>query len=279
MTIRPLSNRTQTVHGGLELAALSYHRATAQDAELFWRSGHGESAFDHSAFDALLAKHVRTSDDGIARVDYRAWTRVTADRVALRHYIDALAAADPVRLNRDEQFAFWVNLYNALAINIVLQIYPIASIRKINPTPLAPGPWKQPAVQISGIDLSLDDIEHAILRKGWGDARLHYAINCASTGGANLQARAWRGEDLSVTLDAAARAYVNHPRGARFYGNGLVVSSIYKWYATDFGGADPNVITHLAGFAAPLLRARLQATRRISRDQYDWSLNAVAVGS
>ena len=134
-------------------------------------------------------------------------------------------------------------------------------------------------MRVRGIDLSLDAIEQDILRKGWRDPRVHYAVNCASISCPNLPLRAWRGAGLSVALDAAARAYVNHPRGERFEGTALVVSSIYSWYAADFGGSDAAIIRHLAAFASEPLRKRLEATARIARDTYDWSLNATPARS
>ncbi|MFN9833799.1 MAG: DUF547 domain-containing protein [Phenylobacterium sp.] len=109
----------------------------------------------------------------------------------------------------------------------------------------------------------------------WRDPRVHYAVNCASFSCPDLPRRAWRGAGLQAALDEAARIYVNHPRAVRFEGDALVVSSIYRWYAEDFGSSDAAVIAHLARFARPPLAARLKASRRIARTTYDWSLNAV----
>lgn len=232
----------------------------------------GALTLDHGAFDSLLAR--RTSlQAGVVRVDYRGWKASAADRAALKAYIARLAGSDPTRLTRAEQFAFWANLYNAITIETVLAAWPVKSIRDIRPTPLSIGPWKARAVTVGGVGLSLDDIENGILRAGWRDPRMHYAINCASFGCPNLPRVAWRGQGLSARLDAAARDYVNHPRGARFEGDKLVVSSIYRWFAGDFGGDDKHVVTHLSTYAAPALKARLGKTDRIGGDAYDWTLN------
>ena len=271
MARRHLLARGLAIFGGL---ALGVRGASAQDVERFKSAGAGASVYDHAAFDSLLTKYARPSRDGIVRVDYAAWTRTAPDRAALRGYIDALSALDPPRLTRDEQFAFWANLYNALTLDVVLQVYPVASIRQIRPTLLSIGPWQKTVARVAGVDLSLNAIEQDILRKGWRDPRVHYAVNCASGSCPNLPLRAWRGAGLSEALDAAARAYVNHPRGVRFDGEALTVSSIYKWYKADFGGSDAGVIAHLARYAADPLRERLASTRRISHDHYDWSLNA-----
>ncbi|MFA7261716.1 MAG: DUF547 domain-containing protein [Caulobacter sp.] len=232
----------------------------------------GALTLDHGAFDGLLAR--RTSlQAGVVRVDYRGWKASAADRAALKAYIARLAGSDPTRLTRAEQFAFWANLYNAVTIDTVLAAYPVKSIRDIRPTPMSIGPWKARAVTVGGVALSLDDIENGILRAGWRDPRVHYAINCASFGCPNLPRVAWRGQGLSARLDAAARDYVNHPRGARFEGDKLVVSSIYRWFAGDFGGGDRPVLTHLSAYAAPALKARLGKIDRIGGDAYDWTLN------
>lgn len=273
-----ISKRALIVGGGA-LATAAHSSARAASTGPFSGHNSGNGVFDHSAFDALLAKFARESRDGIVRVDYTPWKRSHADRTSLRRYIDVLAAADPLNLSRDEQFAYWANLYNALTLDVVLAAYPVASIRKIKPTFLSLGPWKKMVVRVAGLDLSLDAIEQDILRKGWRDPRVHYSVNCASISCPNLPLRAWRGAGLSPALDAAARAYINHPRGVRFEGEALVVSSIYKWYAADFGGSDATVIRHLASFAAEPLRKRLNATARISRDSYDWSLNVIAARS
>lgn len=269
--------RRDVIAAGLALSASMVQAwpAGAQSLSRFVGRRAGADTADHRAFDALLARRARLAPDGIVRVDYRGWARSAADGAALDRYIDSLAGTDPLGLTRPEQFAYWANLYNALTLQVVLEAWPIRSIRDIRSSLLVAGPWKRNVVRVAGVDLSLDNIEHDILRPGWRDARVHYAVNCASYGCPNLPLRAWRGAGLGPALDAAARAYVNHPRGVRFEGRDLIVSSIYKWYADDFGGTDARVIAHLARYAAAPLRTRLQAADRISRDAYDWALNAV----
>lgn len=275
MDIRSPSQPSFTTRGGLELATLGPSNTSGKDLERFLSPVSGDDIADHAPFDTLLAKYARPSEDGIVHVNYREWTRVAADRVALRRYIDGLARMDPLRLRTEEQFAFWANLYNALILNLVLQHTPIASIRDIHPSTVSPGPWKLAMVQVAAIGLSLDDIEHAILRRRWPGPLVHYALNCAALGGPNLPLRAWRGVGLTTALEAAGRAFVNHPRGVHFDGSALVVSSIYKWYAADFGGSNRKVLAHLSAMAEPALRTRLQTSRRLVRYAYDWSANAV----
>lgn len=264
-------SRRDLVAGGL--VSVVAGPAAARDVAGFAANRSGSGTADHSAFDALLARRARNSRDGIVRVDYAGWRASAADRAALTAYIAALSRLSPLSLTRTEQFAFWANLYNAVTLDVVLDAFPIRSIRDIR-SGLLPGPWRRRLVSIGGVELSLDDIEHNILRQGWVEPRVHYAVNCASIGCPNLPLRAFRGATLGPALEAAARAFINTPRAVRFEDDELVVSSIYKWYATDFGGSDLRIIAHLARYADEPLRSRLQATTRISRDTYDWSLNA-----
>lgn len=232
-----------------------------------------EARLDHSVWGAFLGANVdETSADGVNRVRYGGVK--DEDRRRLDAYIAELAHADPGALNKKEAFAYWANLYNALTVDLILDHYPVKSIRDIKPSLLAMGPWKMVVVTVQGQALTLDDIEHGILRPAFKDPRAHYAVNCASIGCPNLRIAPLTGDNLDQELDDAARDYINHPRGARFDDKGrLVVSSIYKWFAEDFGGADQGVIDHLSRYAEPDLARRLKRAGAISSYDYDWTLN------
>jgi Protein of unknown function, DUF547 len=138
------------------------------------------------------------------------------------------------------------------------------------------GPWKAKIVKVSGIRLSLDDIEHVILRSLFKDPRVHYAVNCASFSCPNLLRDAFTATKLSDQLDGAAKAYVNSPRGIRVEGGKVIVSSIYSWYSVDFegfGGTELGVLEHLRHYAEPALRQTLEGVMKIDSYEYDWSLN------
>lgn len=236
---------------------------------------------DHSAWDALLGRYVTAAPDGVNRVDYGAWKASRADRAALDAYIAALERTRISALTRDEQFAAWANLYNAVTVRVILQRFPVRSIKDIhsegaglNPKALT-GPWLTKVVTVEGRRLSLDEIENAVMRPTFRDPRVHYAVNCASIGCPNLMPRAFRAATLDADLDAAARAYINHPRAVSVTGRGLRLSSIYDWYAGDFG-TPAQLRTHLLRYAAPELAARIRATDRIAGYGYDWKLNVRA---
>lgn len=260
----------------LSLLGLALTSTSARAAERLQRFSPVVSGFrtvDHRPFAALLEQFVRPAPGGVNRVDYRTW-RASADKVtALHAYISSLQSMAPEQLTRDEQFAYWANLYNAETLRIVLAAYPVKSILSIRPTLISIGPWKKPTLTVDGKSLSLDDVENGILRPLFRDPRVHYALNCASASCPNLNVSPWRGATLDRDLDAAARAYVNHPRGVRADGETLTLSTIYKWYRADFGDSDEAVLRHLSRFAAPPLQRRLSEHPKIGGYSYDWSLN------
>ena len=143
----------------------------------------------------------------------------------------------------------------------------------MSPGLFADGPWDKELVAVEGERVSLNDIEHRILRPIWRDPRIHYAVNCASVGCPNLYAEAFTGDRLEAQLDSAARAYVNNPRAARVEDGKLVVSSLYIWFGEDFGGDDRAIIAHLKRYADQPLTERLGGLKAIADHDYDWELN------
>lgn len=226
-----------------------------------------------AAWDDLLQRYLVNSPEGINLLRYSAIT--PADRARLDQFIAELAALPISSHNRAQQLAYWINLYNALTVKVVLDNGPVASIMDIDISPgfFSNGPWDKKLLRIEGEAISLNDIEHRILRPLWRDPRIHYALNCASLGCPNLGAKAYTAKDMEARLDAAARAFINHPRGVRFEDGDLVASSIYDWFREDFGGGEAGVLAHLSQYAAPALKKRLAEHGRLNRTTYDWRLN------
>ncbi|HEY8071171.1 MAG TPA: DUF547 domain-containing protein [Methylocystis sp.] len=267
-----------TIYATCFLALTLCGAARAQEAaDIFRTPAIGSSlTVDHSIWDRLLKTYVKPNVDGLNRVDYAAFK--SGGEAELKQYIEQLETVDPQTLDRAEQFAFLANLYNAKTIEIVLDKYPVKSIKDISLggglfATFTGGPWKAKVLKVMGVDLSLDDIEHGVLRPLFKDPRAHYSVNCASVGCPNLQRQAFTGASLDAQLDAAAKAYINHPRGASLIQGKLVVSSIYEWFKADFGGSDQGVLAHLRKYAAPELKAKLEGVKAVSDNRYDWSLN------
>lgn len=228
----------------------------------------------HSVWNSLLRDYVKPSPDRINRVDYAEFK--VAGRARLKTYIASLERAVPSRLSRQGQKAFWINLYNAKTTDIVLEKYPVTSIKDIHLNgpdgKPAEGPWKANVVTVEGRALSLDDIENKILRPVFKDARIHYALNCLSLGCPNLLPEAYVPERLDRQLDTAAAAFVNHPRGITIKPDRIEASSIYEWFVDDFGGFK-GVLAHMSRYARPELRRQLALVKKIDAYDYDWRLN------
>ncbi len=232
-----------------------------------------KSEIDNATWNDLLKSYLRDSADGLVRVNYRAFRK--KGRTALTSYLNHLQTVDTTLLNRNEQFAFWVNLYNAKTVDIVLDHYPVKSIKDIDISPgvFSDGPWKKKVLEVNNIALSLDDIEHVILRGLWHDNRVHYAVNCASVGCPNLALSAYTGKTLDAMLDAGARAYINSPRGVSMENGRLKASKIYRWFTKDFGNSEKAVLAHLTKYAAPAFAGKIKSIGRIDSYEYDWTLN------
>ncbi len=255
--------------------------AEANNIETLFKPGSAKTAakVDHAAWDRLLKTYVRPAENGLNRVAYGSFK---ADgHQALKRYLTTLETTDVTRLDRNEQFAFWANLYNAKTIDVVLDHYPVRSIRDINLggglfAAITGGPWKAKIVKVNGQALSLDDIEHVILRGLFKDYRVHFAVNCASVGCPNLSADAFRGEGLDDHLERNGRAFINSPRGVRLQDGRLHLSNIFSWFKSDFGDTDARLIQHIRKYADADLKAGLAHVTAVADYFYDWNLNDAA---
>jgi hypothetical protein len=238
--------------------------------------------FDHAVWDALLRRYTRRGERPPTGLDYAGFT--LSDRNALSDYLTKLQAHGVDGQDRAGQFAFWINLYNARTVALVLDHMPVASIRNINlgggvRAALLGGPWQAKLMRVAGISLSLDDIEHGILRRLFRDYRLHFALNCASRGCPSLQPYAFTGATLEASLQDCAQEFVNSAHGVTIEAGGLVLSSIFDWYRKDFGGSEEALLNSLVTHASPALREALRTTRRVAAYRYDWGLNDQPGGS
>jgi len=259
----------------LQVAAV--YGAPAAELWPYWQKHAPDSLLvvDHSDWDLILQRYVETGHpSGINRFQYSNVTE--KDRNTLKRYLREMQTVTVSSLNRSEQKAFWINLYNGLTVNTILDHYPVKSIRDIDISPgiFSNGPWDAKLLKIEGQKLSLNDIEHRILRPIWQDNRVHYAVNCASLGCPDLQPQAYTSKNLEQMLEKDAQNFVNHPRGVSFASNGLIVSSIYFWFQSDFGDSQKGIIEHVRKYLSPGNLNKLSTLRNISiKHQYDWSLN------
>ncbi|MCY4588335.1 MAG: DUF547 domain-containing protein [Bryobacterales bacterium] len=233
---------------------------------------------DHGSWQNLLDRYLRVHSSGINRFDYAALKASAKDITGLADYLAHLQGLDPREYSRAEQKAYWINFYNALTVQVVLEAYPVDSIRDISDSFLGglmfSGPWEDVVAHVAGLDLTLDDIEHGILRPIYRDNRIHYAVNCASLGCPNLLPTAFTAANTETLLDTGSREYVNHPRGVDFVDDDfIVISSIYDWFVEDFDGSEEGAIKHLIQYADKELAERLRNFEGSVDYDYDWGLN------
>ncbi len=252
-----------------------FQSAQAQTSQFSHYAPSSKTVIDHHLWNQILGTYVTTLPSGLNAVNYKKLK--AKDGNTLRTYLKKMQAVKITNYNRNEQFSFWANLYNAKTLDIIIQYYPVATIRDIDISGLfSNGPWGKKVVTIEGQSLSLNDIEHQILRPIWKDPRIHYAVNCASIGCPNLRKTAFNGAELENQLDQAARDYINSERGVKVSAAGrLTASKIFNWYGKDFGGTDAALLRHFRQYAAPSLKQKLQKARSISSYFYNWHLNEI----
>ncbi|MGI9273509.1 MAG: DUF547 domain-containing protein [Endozoicomonas sp.] len=229
-----------------------------------------QKVFDHSSWSPLLSRYLSEPADGSVRLfDYKSVS--ASDRKQLQAYIASLSGVDPRTYRKSEQMAYWINLYNALTVELILKHYPVKTITKIGSW-YQFGPWDEEIVTVAGQKLTLNDIEHRILRPIWKDKRIHYAVNCASRGCPDLAMEAFTGAELEGQLEEAARRFINQEKAVEFIDGRLALSQIYEWYVADFGDR-AALMKHFLAHLQPPLSEKLKKYTGPLDYQYDWSLN------
>jgi len=209
----------------------------------------------HRSWDEMLQKYV----DAKGWVSYRQWLE---EKDRLKAYLDTVAHYVPDKhWDRRRAMAYWINLYNAATVYAILQHYPLKSIREIDNGRI----WKRKWIRVGNKKLSLDQIEHERLRKQYGDARIHFAVNCAARSCPPLWNRAFTADQLDQQLEQRTRAFINDPSYNFIHSDSIRISKIFDWYRSDFG----NLIDFLNRYSTTTIHPNAQ----ISFTEYDWSLN------
>ena len=230
----------------------------------FISNSRSDTVVDHGIYANLLKKYVHQGN-----VDYRGFKM---EESKLDQYLKVLENVDSKSLSRNEQFAFYINAYNAWTIKLILSGYPeIKSIKELGN--IFKTPWKKKICRIDGDVITLDYIEHHILRPRFKDPRVHFAIVCAALSCPPLWSQPFLGSTLDRQLDDATRAFINNPKRNYLDGGTLYVSRIFKWFEKDF---NEDIIGFFLKYADDNLKNELAVkknTVKISYLHYDWSLN------
>ena len=224
-------------------------------------------AFDqtHKAWDRIVSKHVRGSG-----FDYAG---LKSGRGALDSYLDSLSRVGETEFKSwsdGNRLAFLLNLYNAATVRLVLDHHPVKSIREIGG---GMGPWKQPVVRVFGGKVTLDHVEHVLIRGNFAEPRIHFAVNCASVGCPPLRDEAFTGEKLEVQLREQTESFLKDRKVNRLDGRVLRLSPLFDWFKEDFTRKGQSV----PGYVAPYFKKSEQKLIRqgvqVEFGDYDWSLN------
>lgn len=229
---------------------------------------------DHSLYDHLLRQHVVKGF-----VDYDA----IAASAEFSRYLTSLDAVKPETLSEDERLAFWINVYNAYTIQLIIAHRETESIRNVNRTLgvlRLKGPWIEPLVHAAGRTLTLDDIHHTILRKDFGEPRTHFALSCAAIGCPPLRSEAYTGALLVDQLNDQAHIFLRQsPTKNRMEKRALFLSPVITAYRNDFGESRQALGRALAEYFDGDDRKLLEEGRFFVRDtEFNWTLNSMAKG-
>lgn len=220
----------------------------------------------HDEWDVLVKKYV--SKNGM--VDYQGFLK---DKKQLQVYLDKLSANRPTSAwSKNEKMAFWINAYNAFTVKLILDNYPIKSIKDIKRgIPFVNSVWDIAFIPMGKEKIDLNNIEHTILRKEFKDPRIHAAINCASFSCPLLRNEAYYASRLDEQLSDAMRKFVNDPQRNQLDKSNIKISKIFSWFAGDFKLNGSSIADYLNKYA----KIRVQANAKVDFLEYQWELNEV----
>ena len=252
--------------------------SAAPKAELieFWDDREPTSIMqiNHDAWQEILTTYVNDQHpSGINRFDYLSVT--SADARKLKEYLASLQSMEPRQLNDQEAKAYWINMFNAVLIDRIIDTYQSGSrrgIRRLERGGLRSTGWGRPVVEVAMQEISLNDIEHGIIRPIWNDPRIHFAISASTLSGANIQKTAFNGENNEELLDKAQAEFFAHPKSVSVRGNRVVLNSVFDWYLTDFAENKRSLLDYIRENVGEETRQAIQGLSRISYE-YNWDLN------
>lgn len=220
---------------------------------------------DHQAWTKLLEKHV--DEEGL--VDYRAFLQ---DRPALQTYLNMLEEQPPSpNWSKAEQLAYWINAYNAYTIDLVLEYYPVQSIKDIGSSvqlPFVNTPWDIEFIQLGGQTYDLNNIEHNIIREEFDEPRIHFALVCAAYSCPKLRREAYTAGKLDAQLSEQAGEFLSNPEKNRIKSDELKLSKLFDWYQGDF--TKDQTLTE---FLKQYTDVAISPDAGITYMEYDWRLN------
>lgn len=226
----------------------------------------GTTPPSHQIWDQLLKAHVKPN----GLVNYKGFIQ---DKAKLDQYLKLISENAPDRKtwSKNQQLAYWINAYNAFTVKLIVDNYPVKSIRDLGPElkiPLIKDVWHYQFFKIGGVASSLDEIEHSILRKEFEEPRIHFAINCASVSCPPLLNEAFVADRIEAQLTKVATTFINDPTRNKITADQAQISSIFSWFKGDFTKKGT-----LIDFLNIYSKVKLKPGAKISHLDYNWNLN------
>ncbi len=218
------------------------------------------SSHNTSSYNILLKKYA--AEDG---VHYEKWAANKEDKEALNKILEDWSKVDATKLNKDEQAAFRINLYNATMLDVVLDNYPLKTVTKLGKKEFAI--FDDKIIETPNGKISLNTLEKKQLIKDFPDARIHFAVNCASVSCPPLRAESFNAKELEKQLNEQTKIFANSDRAVQGSGSEVKYSELFNWYADDFGTKNPA--EYLNKFRAK----KLSTESKVNWIKYDWNLN------
>lgn len=218
---------------------------------------------EHHDWTTLLQRHVTQT----GQVNYNGFIK---DSILLQNYLNDLTEHPPGNnWIENEQLAYWINAYNAFTVKLIVEHYPLKSIKDIvDGLPMINSPWDIKFFKIGTTNFDLNTIEHEVLRKKFNEPRIHFAINCASVSCPKLRNEAFTAELLDLQLDDQAKEFINNPKKNIISKNELQLSKIFDWFKSDFTKTQP-----LQSYLQSFTEVEIADNHKIKYIDYDWNLN------
>lgn len=214
-------------------------------------------AVDHSIWNGLLKKYVSST----GKVNYAG---IKAEKSKLQSYLNILAKGAPAGASRPETMAFWINAYNAFTVKLIVDNYPVKTIKSLK----GGKPWDAKFIKIGSQTYSLNQIEHEILRKKYFDARLHFVLVCAAVSCPKLLNKAYTANTLYSDMDKQARYFINNGTKNKITAGSVQVSQLFNWYKTDFTKKGS-----LLSFINKYSNTKANSSAKVTYRTYNWNLN------
>ena len=225
------------------------------NSEINFQQDQNQDKGIHASWNVLLQQYV----DADGNVDYHSWKKSQTD---LDKYIQLLEKTPPANYwDKNDSLAYFINAYNAVTVKLILDNYPLKSIRDIK------DPWDSKSLNLPNNRLTLNDIEHKVLRK-MDDPRIHFAINCASASCPQLSNEAFRASKVQKQLEETTALFINDTSKNQISEKNIGLSKIFLWFSKDFGSKKERI-----AFIQKYSQKPFKDNAKIKYQEYDWSLN------